>query len=76
MKYTEGGFRGWAYALAEKEFADKVYTWERWELTKKDKGEEAANAEQKAALAQGKILIKDAIADITLAASTDSSRRV
>jgi isocitrate dehydrogenase len=66
MKYTEGGFRGWAYALAEKEFGDQVYTWERWELTKKDKGEEAANAEQKAELASGKILIKDAIADITL----------
>jgi isocitrate dehydrogenase len=66
MKFTEGGFRGWAYALAEKEFADQTYTWEKWELTKKEKGEEAANAEQKAALAQGKILIKDAIADITL----------
>ena len=30
------------------------------------KGEAAANAEQKAALAGGKILVKDAIADITL----------
>ena len=54
------------YALAEREFGDKVYTWEQWEKTKKDKGEEAANAEQKAALAGGKILIKDAIADISL----------
>jgi len=66
MKFTEGGFRGWAYALAEREFADQVYTWEQWERTKKDKGEEAANAEQKAELAKGKILIKDAIADISL----------
>lgn len=33
---------------------------------RKDKGEEAANAEQKAAIASGKVLIKDAIADITL----------
>jgi isocitrate dehydrogenase len=66
MKYTEGAFRGWAYSLAEREFGDKVYTWEKWEKTKKDKGEEAANAEQKDALAGGRILIKDAIADIAL----------
>jgi isocitrate dehydrogenase len=66
MKYTEGAFRNWAYALAEKEFGDKVYTWEQWERTKKDKGEPAANAEQKAALSTGMILIKDAIADIAL----------
>jgi isocitrate dehydrogenase len=43
MKYTEGGFRGWAYSLAHKEYASKVYTWENWEWTKKDKGEEAAD---------------------------------
>ncbi|MBK8698969.1 MAG: NADP-dependent isocitrate dehydrogenase [Saprospiraceae bacterium] len=66
MKFTEGGFRDWAYAIAEKEFGDKVYTWSTWEKTKKEKGEEAANEEQKAALASGKVLIKDAIADIAL----------
>jgi isocitrate dehydrogenase len=66
MKFTEGGFRNWGYALAEREFADRVYTWEQWERTKKAKGEDAANAEQKAALAGGRLLVKDAIADITL----------
>ena len=66
MKFTEGAFRDWAYELAEEEFGDKTYTWSRWERTKKDKGEEAANAEQESALAAGKLLIKDAIADITL----------
>ena len=66
MKFTEGAFRDWGYAVAEKEFGDKVYTWSRWEQTKKQSGEEAANAEQKSALATGKVLIKDAIADITL----------
>jgi len=66
MKFTEGAFRGWGYALAEREFAGKVYTWEQWEETKAKKGEDAANAEQKGALASGKLLIKDAIADITL----------
>ncbi len=66
MKFTEGAFMKWGYALAEKEFEGKVYTWDAWEKTKTAKGEEAANAEQKAALASGKLLIKDAIADITL----------
>ena len=66
MKYTEGAFMKWGYALAEKEFGDKVYTWAAWEKTKETKGEDAANAEQKAELAKGKLLIKDAIADITL----------
>ena len=66
MKYTEGGFRDWAYATAEKSFGDQVYTWGQWEKTKKEKGETAANEEQKAALASGKVLIKDAIADIAL----------
>jgi len=66
MKFTEGAFRNWGYALAERDFGGKVYTWEQWERTKKAKDEAAANAEQKAALASGKILIKDAIADITL----------
>jgi isocitrate dehydrogenase len=66
MKFTEGAFRNYGYALAEKEFADTTYTWDQWERTKKDKGEAAANAEQKAELAKGKILVKDAIADITL----------
>jgi len=66
MKFTEGGFRNWGYALAEREFGDRVYTWEQWERTKKAKGEEAANAEQKAALGSGRLLVKDAIADITL----------
>jgi isocitrate dehydrogenase len=52
--------------LAETEFAEQTYTWSQWERTKKAKGEEAANNEQTAALASGKILIKDAIADIAL----------
>ncbi len=66
MKFTEGAFRDWSYALAEREFGDQTYTWSQWERTKAGHGEEAANTEQEAALAAGKILIKDAIADITL----------
>ncbi len=66
MKYTEGAFRDWGYEVADEEYADKTYTWSRWEITKKEKGEEAANAEQESAMAAGKILVKDAIADIAL----------
>ena len=66
MKFTEGAFRDWGYELADQEFADKTYTWSRWESIKKEKGEEAANAEQESELAAGKILVKDAIADIAL----------
>ncbi len=66
MKYTEGAFRDWGYAAAERIFGDKVYTWAQWEKTKKEKGEPAANDEQKAALKGGALLIKDAIADIVL----------
>ena len=66
MKFTEGAFRNWGYALAEREYADHTYTWDQWERTRADKGAEAANAEQEQALAAGKILVKDAIADITL----------
>ena len=66
MKYTEGAFMKWGYALADKEFGDKVYTWATWEKTKADKGEDAANAEQAAAVKAGRVVVKDAIADITL----------
>jgi len=66
MKFTEGAFRDWAYSAAERIFGDKVYTWAQYDRCKKDKGEAAANAEQKAALAGGAVLIKDSIADIAL----------
>jgi isocitrate dehydrogenase len=66
MKFTEGAFRNWGFELAEQEFPDHTYTWDQWERTRADKGNKAANDEQQAALDGGKILIKDAIADITL----------
>ena len=66
MKFTEGAFRNWGYAVAEREFGEATYTWEQWERTKAAKGEKAADAEQKAAAAAGKVIVKDAIADIFL----------
>ena len=66
MKFTEGAFRNWGYELAEREYGSHVYTWEQWEKTKAKHGEETANQEQKDAISNGAILVKDAIADITL----------
>ena len=66
MKFTEGGFRDWGYAVAEKEFADKVFTWQEYDRIKAASGAAAADEAQKTALASGKILVKDAIADIAL----------
>ncbi|MBV8340836.1 MAG: NADP-dependent isocitrate dehydrogenase, partial [Gammaproteobacteria bacterium] len=66
QKFTEGAFRNWGYALAEREFAAETYTWEQWERTRAGKGEPAANVEMDAAKKAGRVIIKDAIADITL----------
>ena len=66
MKFTEGAFRNWGYELAEREYGDQTYTWDQWERTKADKGQDQANQEQEQALAAGRVLVKDAIADITL----------
>ncbi|HYL00715.1 MAG TPA: NADP-dependent isocitrate dehydrogenase [Steroidobacteraceae bacterium] len=66
QKFTEGAFRNWGYQLAEREFGGATYTWEQWERTKAAKGEKDANAEMDAARKSGRILVKDAICDITL----------
>ncbi len=66
MKFTEGGFKKWGYELAEKEFADQTFTWNQYDAIKAEQGEEAANKAQSDALAAGKILVKDSIADIFL----------
>jgi isocitrate dehydrogenase len=63
MKYTEGAFKNWGYALAEREFPGNVYTWLQWEKTKKESGEAVANEEMKISAIGGKVIIKDAIAD-------------
>jgi isocitrate dehydrogenase len=50
MKFTEGAFRDWGYALAKREYAGKVIGWDD------------CNGKPPA----GQILLKDSIADITL----------
>lgn len=66
MKFTEGGFKLWGYAVAEREFPDQTFTWLQYERIKKERGEdEAANALLEAEKA-GKVVIKDVIADAFL----------
>lgn len=66
MKFTEGAFKNWGYELAEEEFADKTFTWGQYDRIKEAEGVEAANKAQQEAEEAGKIIIKDAIADIAL----------
>lgn len=66
MKFTEGKFKDWGYELAEREYGDKVWTWAQYDRIKAEKGEAAANAAQKEALANGALLVKDFIADAFL----------
>ncbi|WP_405102488.1 NADP-dependent isocitrate dehydrogenase [Oceanobacillus sp. FSL H7-0719] len=66
MKFTEGAFKQWGYEVAEEEFGDKVFTWAEYDRIVEAEGKEAADKAQDEALASGKILVKDAIADIFL----------
>jgi isocitrate dehydrogenase len=66
MKFTEGAFMKWGYALAEREFGDKVFTWNQHKKISAEKGEAAANEVMKRAELEGKLLIKDVIADAFL----------
>ncbi|MED4016221.1 MULTISPECIES: NADP-dependent isocitrate dehydrogenase [Sutcliffiella] len=66
MKFTEGAFKNWGYELAEKEFGDKVFTWAQYDRIAEAEGKDAANKAQETAEAEGKIIVKDSIADIFL----------
>ncbi|MCB0670202.1 MAG: NADP-dependent isocitrate dehydrogenase [Saprospiraceae bacterium] len=66
MKFTEGKFKEWGYALAEREFGDKVFTWAQYDRIAAEQGNQAAAEAQKKALAGGAILVKDVIADAFL----------
>ena len=66
MKFTEGGFKIWGYALAEREFPNETFTWPQYEAIKKERGEAEAQKALRAAKAADKIIIKDVIADAFL----------
>jgi isocitrate dehydrogenase len=63
MKFTEGGFKSWGYEVARQEYGDKTFTWDEWDELKKAHGEAHANEVQRKALSEGKLLVKDIIAD-------------
>ena len=63
MKFTEGAFKSWGYEVAREEFGDQTFTWDEWDELKKEHGEAHANEVQRKALHEGKLLVKDMIAD-------------
>lgn len=66
MKFTEGGFKRWGYEVAETEFAEQTFTMNTYEKLKKNLGEESAKAAMAKAMNEGKVIIKDCIADAFL----------
>jgi isocitrate dehydrogenase len=66
MKFTEGGFKLWGYALAERKFGDKVFTMLHYENVKKEQGAAQADKLLDEALKAKKIIIKDCICDAFL----------
>ncbi len=66
MKFTEGGFKQWGYALVEREFGDKTFTWAQYDRIAAEQGRDVADAAQQKAVSEGKIIVKDVIADAFL----------
>ncbi len=66
MKFTEGGFKLWGYALAEREFSEQVFTMMQYDAIKKEQGNVKADEALKEAKESGKVIIKDCICDAFL----------
>jgi isocitrate dehydrogenase len=66
MKYTEGGFKKWGYALAEREFPEKVFTANKFKKIENEQGVDAAIRYYEDGISAGKIFVKDVIADAFL----------
>jgi len=66
MKFTEGGFKKWGYALAEREFPDRTFTEHQFRQIETERGLQRAVEEYNTAVASGKVFIKDVIADAFL----------
>ncbi|HVN55462.1 MAG TPA: NADP-dependent isocitrate dehydrogenase [Anaerolineaceae bacterium] len=63
MKYTEGAFLKWGYEVAESEFGERVYTLRQWEATAARHGDDFADLEEDLAIRNGKLIVKDLVAD-------------
>ena len=66
MKYTEGSFKDWGYEISERKFHDKVFTWAQYDRIVEESGKNVADDKMKTAIEDGKIIIKDVIADAFL----------
>ncbi len=66
MKFTEGAFKNWGYAIAETEFANQTFTWRNFQKIEKEQGKDEANKAMGKAKAMGKVIIKDVITDAFL----------
>ncbi|WP_294081083.1 NADP-dependent isocitrate dehydrogenase [Proteiniphilum sp. UBA5384] len=66
MKFTEGGFKKWGYALAEREFPNQTFTEHVFNKIKIEQGLEQAVEAYNQAVESGKVFIKDVIADAFL----------
>ena len=66
MKFTEGGFKNWGYEIAEHKFSDQTFTWAEYERIMEKDGKDVANKAQDKAVAEGKVIVKDVIADAFL----------
>ena len=66
MKYTEGSFKDWGYEISERKFHDEVFTWAQYDRILEESGKNVADDKMKAAIQDGKIIIKDVIADAFL----------
>ena len=66
MKFTEGSFMKWGYALAEREFGNEVFTWSQHKQIADKQGLTVADEMQRRAVEDGKVIIKDVIADAFL----------
>ena len=66
MKFTEGGFKKWGYELAEEKFKNQVFTWAQYDRILEKEGKNSADDKMNKAISEGKIIIKDVIADAFL----------
>ena len=66
MKFTEGGFKNWGYEIAESKFAKQTFTWSEYDRIVEKDGKDAANKAQDKAISEGKVIVKDVIADAFL----------
>jgi isocitrate dehydrogenase len=66
MKFTEGAFLAWGYAVAETEFPASVFTMQQYARIEKESGAEKANDALQQAKDSGKVIVKDCICDAFL----------